>query len=109
MAIVLRATKGSALTHEEMDNNFQELETKVNAKTTGLVSKTQTLVAGNNTVTHGSGKKARIVTFFLADGTPTNYEWKRDPANQNNAIIVVVPADTPARELAATEINILCI
>ena len=109
MAIELtkRSVKGSALTHEEVDNNWGVIEEAINGLRSGVVTKTVTLAEGDNTVLHSTGRKARIVTFFLANGLPVEYEWRRKADDQLNAIVVVVPAGTRASELTNTEINIL--
>lgn len=107
MAIVTRAGKGEALTHEELDNNFTELDGKIDALQSPVTVKTEDLEAGANTITHGTGKKARMVTFFLSTGMPTNYMWYRNPEDEYNSIIVEVPEGTSESELLSTEINIL--
>lgn len=112
MAINLekRNEQGTALTWVQVDGNWSAIEAAINAlQARAGASVSKTLVAGDNVVNHNLAAKARFVTFFLENGTQVSYEWRRDPADQLNKIIVVVPADTPARELANTEINFIAI
>ena len=107
MAIVTRAGKGSALTHEELDNNFTELQAAVTAKQENLVVKEENLVLGDNVIVHGTGKKARMVTTFNNAGEQANFSWRRDPADQFNNIILFVSEGTPAPDMLRVEVNIL--
>jgi hypothetical protein len=54
MAIITRASKGSALTHTEMDNNFNEIISGLNSKQATLVNQTN-IKSINGTSLLGSG------------------------------------------------------
>ncbi len=108
--VVTYLEKGDSLTFEEMDNNFTTLRDGVNAmNVTGVgnfKSMTMTPVHGDNTLVHGIGKKARFCNFFMSNGYPCDYSWRRDPDDQENKIIFNVPDETPAGELVDLEINV---
>ena len=107
MNLKKRIPNGAPLTWEDIDNNWQLIEDYCNNNLGPRIPKTVTLVIGDNEVVHASGKKPYDVKFFLSTGQETRYDWVRKPDDQMGAIIVKVPADTPADELANTEINIL--
>lgn len=107
MAIITRSSKGSALTHEEMDNNFTQLKEWIDNLQSPVVVKEVNLTVGDNVIVHGTGKMARMVTSFLTGGVQAAYAWRRDPADQLNNIILFVPEDTPAPEMLRVEVNIL--
>lgn len=102
-----RLGKGAALTWAELDENFTRIKNAIEGIQGGGKSLTVTLVEGENNINHAIGRKARVVSFFLASGIQTNYEWRRHADDANNRIIVVVPEGTPHDELRETEINII--
>lgn len=107
MNLTKRSVKGAPLTWNEVDNNWQLIEDYCNGNTGPRITKTVTLVTGDNDVTHAAGKKPYDVKFFMANGRQTDYTWKRKAGSETTVIVVTVPADINTAELANTEINIL--
>ena len=65
MAITLRATKGSALTHTELDTNFSDLD----AETTSLDSRTSSLEGAVDGINQGVGGVLTLLNIDLENDT----------------------------------------
>lgn len=49
---------------------------------------TISLVTGDNTITHGNAEKARIVQAVNSSGESIEVNWRRDPSDPTNKVIV---------------------
>ena len=85
MAIVTRSTKGSALTHEEVDGNFNDLDGRVEDLETGLGGDYQFLK--NMNIIDGFLTYVETVDGTWEDGDP-DFEW--NPPNVTDTFVVQV-------------------
>lgn len=97
-----RAVEGRRLTTTEVDGNWTLIEGELNKN----YAATATLSVGNNTINHAKNRKPIDATFFTSAGVPLALDWKRDPTDQLNKIIVTVPAGIPSGDRTNIEINI---